>query len=225
MKVVFDENDSKLLTKWKNSWLTKTSKDTIILKDIEKMEKSWALLHIYRAYAEKLKENSLIDFSDMILRAGNLLETDETVRMSLAEQYQWILMDEYQDTNGAQLALVTHIAGVTDEPNIFAVGDDDQSIFKFQGANIKNLEYFKNHFPDTKLVILEENYRSHSEIINFSRSVISNTTRLQELFPEAEKKFIAARGDGGYIEKWQFESEILEISWVAEKIQEIIQTE
>lgn len=80
-----------------------------------------------------MKEKSLIDFSDMILRATRLVETDDNVRATIAEQYQWVMIDEYQDTNDAQLRLITTIMSTgLESPNIFAVGDDDQSIYKFQ---------------------------------------------------------------------------------------------
>ena len=135
--------DSKLLTKWKNSWLEKGTKDTFVLKDVEKNKKSSELLNIYQEYTRKLSEQNLIDFSDMILRAIRLVETDETVCANISEQYQWVLLDEYQDTNDAQLTLITTIANSVDDPNIFAVGDDDQSIFKFQGASVRTLSLFK----------------------------------------------------------------------------------
>ena len=185
LEEVVVSGDSKLLTKWKNSWLEKGAKDTFVLKDVEKNKKSSELLNIYQEYTRKLSEQNLIDFSDMILRAIRLVETDETVRANISEQYQWILLDEYQDTNDAQLTLITTIANGVDDPNIFAVGDDDQSIFKFQGASVRNLSLFKQFYPNTELIILEENYRSRAEIIDFSRSILSDQDRISNIFPEA----------------------------------------
>lgn len=126
------ESDAKPITAWKNTWL-RPKKDTWILKDIDKQHDSLALAELYKEYASALQERSLIDFSDMILRAIHLVEIDDTVRATLAEQYQWMMVDEYQDTNDAQLRLITSILRESVEsPNIFAVGDDDQSIYKFQ---------------------------------------------------------------------------------------------
>jgi len=225
LQEVVESGDSKFLTKWKNSWLEKGTKDTFVLKDVEKNKKSSELLNIYQEYTRKLSEQNLIDFSDMILRAIRLVETDETVRANISEQYQWILLDEYQDTNDAQLTLITTIANGVDDPNIFAVGDDDQSIFKFQGASVRNLSLFKQFYPNTELIILEENYRSRAEIIDFSRSILSDQDRISNIFPEAEKKFHAHRGDGGLIKKFQFETELQEITWVAKEITEIVEHE
>ncbi len=107
------------------------------------------------------------------------------VRSNLAEQYQFVLIDEFQDTNEAQMRLVRSILSVsTESPNVFAVGDDDQSIYKFQGANIKNLRDFRDTYADTELIILDTNYRSCTEIIEISRSiVVRQLSEFENLFP------------------------------------------
>jgi DNA helicase-2/ATP-dependent DNA helicase PcrA len=130
-------------------------------------------------------EGGYIDFADMILRAIELVERDEMVRANLAEQYQFVLIDEFQDTNEAQMRLVRSILSVsTESPNIFAVGDDDQSIYKFQGANIKNLRDFRDTYSDTELIILDTNYRSFTEIIDISRRiVVRQLSEFENLFP------------------------------------------
>ena len=147
---------------------------------------------MYRGYSEALKERSLIDFSDMILRAIRLIETDDTVRASIAEQYQWVMIDEYQDTNDAQLRLITSIMSESIEsPNLFAVGDDDQSIYKFQGANTRNIRIFHDLYPDTRLIILDMNYRSKSEIIDFSRELMKESEHgIDKIFPGEKKTYI-----------------------------------
>lgn len=92
-----------------------------------------SLSTIYTLYEKSLKEKGYIDFSDMIIETIHLIETYPDIRANIAEQYQWIMIDEFQDTNDAQMRLITNILTVDGEkPNIFAVGDDDQSIFKFQ---------------------------------------------------------------------------------------------
>ncbi len=107
------------------------------------------------------------------------------VRANLAEQYQFVLIDEFQDTNEAQMRLVQSILSVsTDSPNVFAVGDDDQSIYKFQGANIKNLRDFRDTYADIELIILDTNYRSFTEIIDISRSIVARQlSEFENLFP------------------------------------------
>ncbi len=135
-----------------------------------KNEKQFALAEVYALYQETLKQKGYIDFSDMILEAIRLLETEEVIRLNLAEKYQIIMIDEFQDTNEAQMKLIDSIASVdSDSPNIFAVGDDDQSIYKFQGANTKNIKNFTEKYKGTELIILEKNYRSYAEIITASR--------------------------------------------------------
>jgi len=110
----------------------------------------------------------------MILEAIRLVEEYDIVRMNLAEQYQFIMVDEFQDTNEAQMRLIHNILSVNEEnPNIFAVGDDDQSIYKFQGANIKTIRDFHDRYNDTYLILLEQNYRSKEEIISKSRTIIN----------------------------------------------------
>ena len=103
------------------------------LKETGKLEKQQALSGIFETYQKELKERGYIDFSDMILETIDLIENNDMVRMSLAEVYQFIMIDEFQDTNEAQMRLIHSLLSVNPEnPNIFAVGDDDQSIYKFQ---------------------------------------------------------------------------------------------
>jgi DNA helicase II / ATP-dependent DNA helicase PcrA len=218
------ESDTKPITAWKNTWLEKY-RETYRLKDEEKQIDSRELLSLYEWYEKALKERSLIDFSDMILRAIALVETDDAVRANLAEQYQWIMVDEYQDTNDAQLRLVTSLTSVNPEsPNIFAVGDDDQSIYKFQWANTRNIRIFHDIFPDTRLIILEENYRSKASIIEKSRKVMDESTHsIGDIFAWEAKSFQASRWTWGEVEMLQFPTEAEELVWVARDIEKLIQ--
>lgn len=161
------------------------------------MEDSRALATLYVGYRDALKSRSLIDFSDMILRAIRLIEEDDVVRASMAEQYQWVMIDEYQDTNDAQLRLITGIMSEgIESPNIFAVGDDDQSIYKFQGANTRNIRIFHDLYADTKLIILEQNYRSKREVIDSSRAIMDESeTDIASIFPGEKKEFESIRGE------------------------------
>ena len=184
------DGTTKFLGSWRDAWTQKNYRWIRELKETTKVAKQEALSDIFEAYQQILKERGLIDFSDMILEAIRLIESDDLVRMSLAEQYQFIMIDEFQDTNEAQMRLINGILSVnTENPNIFAVGDDDQSIYKFQWANTKNIRDFHDTYSDTRLIILEQNYRSKEEIIIQSRTVIkSELNNIENIFPWAVKK-------------------------------------
>ena len=130
---MLDETSTKPINAWRDAWTEKGFDGKRRLKESGKLEKQTALADILETYQSILAERGFIDFSDMILEAIRLIETHEIVRMSLAEMYQFIMIDEFQDTNEAQMRLINTIASVgLESPNIFAVGDDDQSIYKFQ---------------------------------------------------------------------------------------------
>lgn len=178
------ETDAKIVTKWRDEWLEKNYEGKWILKDASRLDKYTSLAQIYTCYEERMKALGYIDFSDMILGAIRLVEQYGDIRANLAEQYQFVLIDEYQDTNDAQLRLITDILSVTDTPNVFAVGDDDQSIYKFQGANTRNIKTFRDRWADTELIILETNYRSNAEIIDTSRALMNSAAHsIGDIFP------------------------------------------
>ncbi len=219
------DNSTKFLTAWRDMWTMKNYKWIRELKETSKQVKQLALADIFEEYQRELQERGLIDFSDMILETLSLIESHEIVRMSLAETYQFIMIDEFQDTNEAQMRLINGILSVNNEnPNIFAVGDDDQSIFKFQWANTKNIRDFHDTYTDTKLILLEANYRSKEEIITHSRSIIkSQSNNIANIFPWTIKKFDAVRKTGGDVGKKKFKNELEEISWIVDDIREKIQ--
>ena len=219
------ETDAKITTKWRDEWLEKNHQGKYILKDSVRTPKYESLARIYALYRDRMKERGFIDFSDMILSAIGLIEEYGDVRANLAEQYQFVLIDEYQDTNDAQMRLITDILEVTESPNVFAVGDDDQSIYKFQGANTKNIRLFRDRWPDTELIILETNYRSNSEIIAASRRLMDAAAHsIGDIFPGAVKSFHSHRGGGGRVVQQSFESEAEELSWIADDIMRTIET-
>lgn len=219
LDAITDEYDARPITAWKSDWLEVT-KNGWRLKEYSKMEDSRALATLYVGYRDALKSRSLIDFSDMILRAIRLIEEDDIVRASMAEQYQWVMIDEYQDTNDAQLRLITGIMNEGIEtPNIFAVGDDDQSIYKFQGANTRNIRIFHELYTDTKLIILEQNYRSKREVIDSSRAIMDESeTDIASIFPGEKKEFESIRGEWWEVKCLTFETELDELAYIAEDI-------
>ena len=214
------DGSTKFMNSWRDSWTERTVKGKRVLKEQGKLPKQQALAEIYESYQKTLTERGLIDFSDMILQAIELVEEYDIVRMSLAEQYQFIMIDEFQDTNDAQMRLVNGVTSVgIESPNIFAVGDDDQSIYKFQWANTKNIRHFHDTYQDTRLIILEKNYRSKSEIIHHSRAVIiSESNNIGNIFEWVMKQFEAVRAWGGSVRKRRFRNELEEQVWIIEDI-------
>ncbi len=215
---------TKFMNAWRDTWTTKGYNGKRELKETSKLTKQYSLADIYEVYQKRLKEGGYIDFSDMILEAIRLVEEHDVVRMSLAETYQFIMIDEFQDTNEAQMQLINTIVSVNEEnPNIFAVGDDDQSIYKFQWANTKTIRDFHDRYRDTELIILDKNYRSKEEIITHSRTVIdSELNNISNIFEWAVKNFEAVRGPGWSVRKKKFKNELEELSWMIDDIAEKI---
>ena len=129
---------------------------------------------IYRLYEQRLKSQNLLDFDDIIMRCVELLESEPEVREHLQHQYRYICVDEYQDTNYAQLKLTLILSDY--HRNIMVVGDDDQSIYKFRGAVIENILNFDKNYDNTRVIKLEENYRSTATILEAANNVISNNS-------------------------------------------------
>ena len=148
---------------------------------------------IYLQYQKFLRDSELYDFNDMINFVVEKFRVDEDMRYHYAEKFQYIMLDEYQDTNNAQNEIVSLIVWVTqDAPNIMVVGDDDQSIYRFQGANIENMLDFHHSYPEVKIIVLEDNYRSKQSILDCASALISNNQeRLVGKIPNLEKKLIS----------------------------------
>lgn len=129
---------------------------------------------IYRAYQKHLFDNQLYDYEDMILFVWRSMSTKPEIKQYLQERYQYILVDEYQDTNNAQNALVEALADFFDKPNLFVVGDDKQAIYRFQGASVANMLHFAKKYPDIKTIALKINYRNPKSIIDSATQLIAN---------------------------------------------------
>ena len=127
---------------------------------------------IYREYQEALRKNNALDFDDLIVKTVELFRVDAQVLDYYQERFRYIMVDEYQDTNTAQFELVSTLA--RKYKNLCVVGDDDQSIYKFRGANIYNILNFEKHFPEAVTIKLEQNYRSTQNILDAANSVIAN---------------------------------------------------
>lgn len=136
-------------------------------------QKQLELQLVYSKYQQELKSAGLYDFEDMILFVLNAFKATTELLLEYQEKYQYILVDEYQDTNSAQNEIIDLLGSYYDNPNLFVVGDDDQSIFRFQGASIENVYSFYQKYKPV-LIVLKNNYRSHRLILESSQSVIKN---------------------------------------------------
>lgn len=143
---------------------------------------------MYTKYQEYMKENNLIDFDDLLVLTKELFLTEETVLKYYQELFQYIMVDEFQDTDELQYSIIKLLC--ESHRNIFVVGDDDQSIYSFRGACVENMFQFKKDFPDAKIVKLTQNYRSSNAILKGANAVISNNTirEQKELHSDIESK-------------------------------------
>ena len=136
------------------------------------------IAQIYEEYQKTLKKSNALDFDDLILQTVELFKTCPEILEQYQERFRYILVDEYQDTNTAQFELIRLLS--SKYRNICVVGDDDQSIYKFRGANINNILDFEKHFSDAKVIKLEQNYRSTKRILEAANEVIRNNTERKE---------------------------------------------
>ena len=219
-----DANSTKPLTAWKNKWCEKNAVGEFVLKDFTASEKLSAAIDVYDAYGNVLAERSLFDYDDMILSVIQACESHPELRANLQEQFQFIMVDEFQDTNLAQLRLLFDLTGDEDNPNIMAVGDDDQAIFSFQGADVGNIQRFRQQYHDPKIIVLTDNYRSAADILTAARGVITQgADRLENTIDGLSKQLTAhASGSGARVEIQEFASVSEERAGVARQIAELI---
>lgn len=160
---------------WKRRWL-QTEDGQKGMFDERRRNNWWlSVSDVYELYRDKLHARGYYDYADMLIEVIQQLEAHADMRANLQERYNYILIDEFQDTNAAQLRLAHLIAdhhANNNRPNLMAVGDDDQSIFAFNGAELNNMLSFQRSYPDTTVIVLEDNYRSSQEILNTSQSII-----------------------------------------------------
>ena len=161
----------------------------------------------YKEYQATLRKNNAMDFDDLIMQTVELLKIDKEVRASYHERFQYIMVDEYQDTNTAQFELVKQLASAN--RNLCVVGDDDQSIYKFRGANIRNILDFEQVYPDATVIKLEQNYRSSQNILDAANAVIRNNVGRKS------KSLWTASGAGSRIHFRQFDTAYEEAEYIA----------
>lgn len=162
-----------------------------LLDGIDRLEKKIAkaqeLWKFYELYRSKMEELHYLDFNDMINLVLEKFEEDSGFLSQIANKYEYILVDEYQDTNKRQNEIVFYLTEALESENVFVVGDDDQIIYTFQGARIDTIEKFLQKFPDTKVICLKENMRSTQSILDTARKIAEQDMRRLEVNPEFKK--------------------------------------
>ena len=197
--------------------LISREKDKMTTPDelMERAEESgdFRLLHTaraYKIYQTRLKDNNALDFDDIIFRTVELLQNHEDVRTYYQRKFRYVLVDEYQDTNSAQYLLTSLLAGGYE--NICVVGDDDQSIYRFRGATIENILNFEKHYPGSRVIRLEQNYRSTQSILNAANGVIAHN------IGRKGKRLWTSNGSGEPITVYEAYDEGAEANFVAGQI-------
>lgn len=222
-------NSTKPITGWRNKWMKKNDENKFILKSRERDIKLRAVSSIYDQYLNRMQEAELYDFDDMILRVVHGMEVFPELRFNLQEKYQYIMVDEFQDTNLAQMRILLDLTNNevnADRPNIMIVGDDDQAIYSFQGADISNITTFRSNFKETELITLVDNYRSTETILSHARGVITmGSDRLENHISELNKTlqahFSTEHTNVSLVELPQISAER---SWVVETIKKQIES-
>ncbi|MHB1162962.1 MAG: ATP-dependent helicase [Minisyncoccota bacterium] len=164
----------------------------------ERLEKHLEVAQLFAAYQEALEQESLYDYEDLIAEAVRGLETDEGFRAQVGERSQFVLADEHQDANPAQNRLLELVTDFDGAPNLFIVGDEKQAIYRFQGASLASFFYFKEKYPEAKIISLDENYRSTEKILAAAHDLIAPTPVPD---PTLRPHLTAVRGTGGTIEE------------------------
>lgn len=186
---------TKPITAWKNRWFERNEQKQLVGKDRKRLTKLKTLSFIYYEYLSAMEQAGLFDYDDMIMQVVHAIEVHEDLKYNLQEKYLYFMVDEFQDTNLAQMRILHNL---TDNPvnegspNILVVGDDDQAVYGFQGADISNILNFSLVYPQAKQIVLTNNYRSGPQILAASRAVIQQgEDRLEYRFPELNKELVS----------------------------------
>lgn len=218
---------TKPITAWRNSWMKKNDQGAFVFKSRARQEKLRAVSYIYYQYLTRMQAAALYDFDDMILNVVHTIERTPELKFNLQEKHQYIMVDEFQDTNMAQMRILHNL---TDNPvsegmpNILVVGDDDQAIYSFQGADIGNIVGFRDVYPMARIITLIDNYRSAATILEHSREVIvQGGDRLETRIPDLNKTLTPhAANDGSTVRLIETETASDERAWVTGEIATLI---
>jgi DNA helicase-2/ATP-dependent DNA helicase PcrA len=219
-----EESKTTSLSAWKQTWF-ETKNGQKVFKDLRRNQWWLELSRVYALYQKAMQKSRYLDFADMILEVIKQLEQNETMRADIQEHFSYLMIDEFQDTNDAQFRmsyLISNNPVAEGRPNILAVGDDDQAIYRFQGAQLSNAKQFLNSYKDTKLIVLTKNYRSHQSVLDTAEKIAQQIQyRLIHSFEDLNKN-IQAEADVaiGKIEHRQFLNSAEEYRQIAKDIKE-----
>ncbi len=172
------------------------------------------LINLYKFYEEATQKENILDFSELLLRCDELLENNQNLREHYQQRFKYVLIDEFQDTNSLQYAWLKKFRGT--ENTFFAVGDDDQSIYSFRGARVKNMHDYEIEFNVKYLIKLEQNYRSQQYILHCANTIISNnSTRLG-------KNLFTVKTDGEKVKVYVAPNDTLEAGWIGQHITSLV---
>ncbi len=172
---------------------------------------------VYRSYQESLHNNNAMDFDDLLMQVVLLLRRDREILAKYQRKWQYVLVDEFQDTNTAQYELVKLLTGAPEgKRNLFGVGDEDQSIYRFRGADYRNVLQFRRDFPDARIVLLEQNYRSTQHILDAANAVISKNEN------RTPKSLRTDNGAGIKVTVHEAYNEVEEASYILDEIERIM---
>ncbi len=213
---------------WKSKFTVKEDKE-VILKDSHNEDKIIAVGELYKKYSDEMYKRALYDYDDMIIEVVHALSDSAILRNELEEQYQYILVDEFQDTNEAQMSLVRAITSSDiheGRPNVCVVGDDDQAIYKFQGAEISHIMRFRDSlYKDVETIVLDKNYRSTQKVLDLARSLITQGKGRLENKYEDIRKILSSENkklEKGEIFIIQTTSDVAEYTHVARSIRKVL---
>lgn len=226
VQAAHETQSTKPITAWKNTWLKKDGNNALILKTRERQAKLRAVSYIYDRYIARMQAEQLYDFDDMILQVVHAMEVYPDLRFNLQEKYLYIMVDEFQDTNLAQMRILYNLTNndvSAGQPNILVVGDDDQAIYSFQGADVGNIHSF-NDLYQPKIIPLIDNYRSSETILQKARDVITlGSHRLENHLPNLDKTLTPhASTDIDKVDLVELASQNDERFWIAQTIAEAI---
>lgn len=228
--VVQPENLQGIVDEYTDILSTKSKEGTKVhARNLQTAVKFGEFVQIFHAYQHMLEKTGRYDFDDMILRVTQVLKEEDWLLAGLQERYQYVLIDEFQDTNGAQYECIEQLTKDPtgdNNPNFFVVGDDDQAIYRFQGANLTNILSFRERFPAAPVIALTTSYRCTQPILDTAEKLIThNTERLVGRIPGLEKHLTSARSQTGIQPQLLLAASDTTEPWlVAEQIEKRIQS-
>ncbi len=211
---------------WKKRWLQSEAGQKGMFAERRRNHWWLELAGVYESYLNQMHERGFYDYSDMLVEVITKLEQSEELLADLQEHYNYVLIDEFQDTTLAQLRLAHLVAdhyAAEGNPNLMVVGDDDQTIFKFSGAELNNMLGFKRHYPKAKIIVLTKNYRSTQAVLDVAKLVIEQAeNRLVKQNKALDKNLIAVNppADKGSIKALSYSSRELQYSQIARDIKQ-----